>query len=60
MTKSGGQGRQPRRGASHASCSKKRTLLKERLRQLEGRMLACVGRLSTMESRLGIVMQEEE
>ncbi len=61
MTKKGStkRGYAPKRGSgvSHSSCSKKRTLLKARIRALEQRMLHVTMLLETSSI---IVMQEEE
>ncbi len=45
------------RGVSHASCSKKRTALKERIKALEQRMLHLTMLVGTGRF---VVMQEEE
>ncbi len=62
MTKTGKPGsakRRPspktRKGVSHMVCSKKRTILKERIRKLEARVLGHEARLFELERYLEVV-----
>lgn len=43
-----------RKASGHENCSKKRSLLKNRIRILEARLLAVIGHLTTTELYLGI------
>ncbi len=48
-----------RRGDSHLSCSRKRRVIKDRLRELEIRVTILAAHLSTTESFLTDVREEE-
>ncbi len=63
MTKSGNKGKTgwtkssykpATRSGGHKVCSKKRTVLKDRIRALESRLLTLVAHVSTIESLLGV------